>query len=317
MTDSTFKFHVRTISWGWSEIVMYINEKEVSFHASYIGNSPIETLIDACAELESCGDNYYIQWETEPGIMKIELELLEHDVLKFDITKSYGDDDKTEFHETVKFEDFKNAIMSEGFRVLNAFGLWGYRMSWMDHKDFPLTNLLRITGKCNEVWKGDACSTDIFKEIGCLQEFLVPTAVTDELKIDECAVYYESWQLQCCGQPFAVGDKVEWTGILPNEYKNAHGILIDFEEEHHGFATLGITGTVTKIISERSRFKKGEREASYVKANCLHEELDRADGHESVHADNDEAVHTFWGYIVFLKDVTVKPITEDVEYGRK
>lgn len=32
-----------------------------------------------------------------------------------------------------------------------------------------------------------------------------------ELKMESCVVSYDSWQMQCCGDPFSVGDKIEWT----------------------------------------------------------------------------------------------------------
>ena len=48
---------------------------------------------------------------------------------------------------------------------------------------------------------------------------------------------------------------------MPEDFKNAHGIIIDLEEEHHGFATHSVTGKVVKIIAERSEFPKGKRNA--------------------------------------------------------
>jgi hypothetical protein len=129
--------------------------------------------------------------------------------------------------------------------------------------------------------------------------------------MDECIIYYESWQIQCCGKPFSVGEKVEWTCTFPYDNQNAHGIIIDFTEEHHGFPTHSITGTVTKILAERSEFPKGEKEVWYERAQTIQEELQHADGKESVKEDDDSTERTFWGYIVELHDVTVKPLVED------
>lgn len=28
--------------------------------------------------------------------------------------------------------------------------------------------------------------------------------------MDKCAVFYESWQMECCGDPFQVGGRVKW-----------------------------------------------------------------------------------------------------------
>ena len=27
---------------------------------------------------------------------------------------------------------------------------------------------------------------------------------------NKCAVFYDSWQLECCGHPFGIGDTVNW-----------------------------------------------------------------------------------------------------------
>lgn len=317
MEQSTFKFHVQNISFGWCRVLMLINDKEVWYNASYLGENPLETMIDACVELKEEAGHYYISWQKEPGILKIDLNLDDTNMLHLDIVEQdeSGDEIYGEWHETVQFDDFVNAIIAEGFRVLNAFGLYGYRHSWLNYTDFPLTNLLRLTGKCDEIWKGDSCCTNISKEIGVLQEYISKLEITKETKMDSCTLYYESWQMQCCGDPFAVGDKVEWTCISPSAYKNAHGTIIDFDEDHHGFATHAIEGVVTKINAERSEFPKGKREVWYDKAETIREELQHADGWESGRRDDETTERTFWGYIVELKDVTVRPLEENETSG--
>ena len=192
MEQSTFKFHVQNISFGWCRVLMLINDKEVWYNASYLGENPLETMIDACADLMEEEGHYYISWHREPGTLKIKLNLVD-DMLQIDIFDEkvyYNEEMKEEknveekVHEVVPFKDFVSAIRAEGFRVLNAFGLYGYRRSWQNHTDFPLTNLLRITGKCDEIWKGDSCCTNISKEIEVLQECLSKLEITEETKMD-------------------------------------------------------------------------------------------------------------------------------------
>lgn len=132
--------------------------------------------------------------------------------------------------------------------------------------------------------------------------------------MEKCTIYYESWQLQCCGEPFAIGDYVDWD-CVQSEYKNPHGIPIDFVENHHGFATYSITGNVTKIIAERSESPKerckatnGKRIIRYSEIMPIYEELQNADGWESEFEDDATTYRTFWGYIVELKDVVIKPL---------
>lgn len=306
-----FKFHIRNLSYGWCRVVMYINDKLIEYNASYLGPNPLATLIDACVDLMVDDGNYYITWQQEPGSLQIDLTL-EEKILYFDIINHNGTDNEPEWHEKVPFEEFVSAIQAEGFRILNAFGLYGYQCSWQDNSDFPLTNLLRLTGKFKQIWKGDSCTTSIQEEIDCLSNHISKLEITEEKHFDECTVFYESWQLQCCGDPFAVGDIVEWTCLVPSQYKNAHGIPIDFDEDHHGSASHSISGTVSKIIAERSEFPKGKREVWYNKATTIQEELKLANGKESDYPDDDTTERTFWGYIVLLTDVKVEPIKNDV-----
>ena len=319
MEKEVFKFTVKNLYFGWCRVVMLINDKRIEYDAEYLGPNPLASFIEACAELMECSGDYYIKWCHHDMELEIDMELDENSMLHLDIVDQ--DEGRNtiyeEWHETIPFEDFVTAIISEGFRVLNAFGLYGYQHSWLNHEDFPLTNLLRITGKCKEIWKGDSCCTDISQEIECLQLFLDKARTIEEKSMNECMVYYESWQIQCCGKPFSVGEKVEWTCKFPSDYKNAHGIIINFDEDHHGFPTHSITGTVTRILAERSEFPKGEKEVWYERAKTIQEELQHADGRESVIKDDETTENTFWGYIVELHDVTVKPLAEDEKRNMK
>lgn len=317
MGKKVFQFRVQNISYGWCRVLMLINDKEISYNAGYLGDHPLNTFVDACLEylvdyVSPDDSDYYIKWLAEPGQMDTKLHLDGNNQLSLDL-KDQDDEGKItyeEWHEVIPFNDFVSAIISEGFRVLNAFGLYGYRSSWCGQTDFPLASLLRITGELSEdrFEISEYFFSNLSKEIECLQEHISKLEITKETKMNECKIYYESWQLQCCGDPFSVGDKVEWTCIMPREFNNAHGIIIDFEEEHHGFATHSIVGTVSKIIAERSEFPKGERVVWYHKAYTIQEELTHADGWETNYKDDETTDRTFWGYIVTLKDVTEKPL---------
>ncbi len=320
---SKFKVHIQHISYGWCGIELFINDKHIKYNAGYLGPNPLASLIEVCMEFYatkaslSAEDEYdYIEedsltWQEEPGTLHLELKLDKTDKVIMDIQKR---DDigniLDQWHETVPYEDFKDAIVSEGFRVLNAFGLYGYYAAWSDQKEFPLSQLLRLSGKLKLEWEGDYCWTDLSKEMECLSAFIKGLEIKEETHYDECKLYYESWQLQCCGDPFAVSDKVEWTCTMPEEYRNAHGIILDFVEEHHGFATHSISGTVAQIIAERSEFPSGKRVVCYQHAKTIQEEILKADGHEKDFKDDEETERTLWGYIVTLKDVKVKPLPE-------
>ena len=315
MNKNIFKFRVKEIAYGWCHVNLIINNKEIDYYASSVlGDSPVDSFIEACADFISLDTDgtYYITWYDEPGTLKFDLSLDESQMLHMDIRKYEDEDDSNleeEWHEVIPYDCFVNEVISEGFRVLRAFGLYGYRCSWQNQTDFPLASLLRITKKCYRVWNGDSCYSDISKEIECLQEFLPKASTIDKVvKMDECVVYYESWQIQCCGDPFAVGDTVEWTCVYPSLTKHAHGILIDCDEEHHIGDTHKVRGTISKIIVERSEFPKGKREVWYESAGVIHEEVQKADGWESELKDDETTERTFWGYIVTLKDAEITPI---------
>ena len=314
MVKDVFKFHVKSLSYGWCKVVMIINDKEISFNASYIGDNPLSSFIDACTCLKEKWDEYHVVWEDEPGTLKIDLKLDKKDMLHFDITASdMWDEDESvekEWHEVIPFNAFEDAIISEGYRVLNAFGLYGYRNAWLNDEDFPLTNLLHISDKSNELWEDDPFTTDILKELKAVQKHISKMRITKETKMGECTVYYDLWQIQCCGDPFSVGESIEWTCISPSLSKNAHGRIIDFDEDHHASATHILTGTIANIFAEYSEFPKGEKEINYSKADTKFKEIQHADGWESELKDDDTTERTFWGYVVELKDVTIKPDKE-------
>ena len=88
---------------------------------------------------------------------------------------------------------------------------------------------------------------------------------------------------------------------MPTDIKNAHGVVLDFQEEHHGFATHSICGTVDKIVVERSEFPKGKRVVRYEAAQIINEEISKANEWESEIKDDETTERTFWGISSLLK----------------
>ncbi len=67
-------------------------------------------------------------------------------------------------------------------------------------------------------------------------------------------VWVDDWQMQCCGESFAVGDVVSWT-LLPADPEDFADIVgderaesIDFREEHHG-GEQGCAATRAEVLS--------------------------------------------------------------------
>ncbi len=322
---SEFKVHVQHITYGWCGIELLINGKLIKFNASYLGPNPLASLIDVCFafyiartsiggdDKEEYSEKATVTWLDEPGALRLEFKLSKSDIVFIDIQSRDDDENILEqWHETIPYENFKDAIVAEGFRVLNAFGLYGYYVAWSDHKEFPLSQLLRLTGKLEPEWDGDNCSTNLSKELECLSNFINELEIKEVTRHDECKLFYESWQIQCCGEPFAVGDKVDWTCTMPTGFRNAHGIIIDFEEEHHGFATHSISGTVAQIIAERYECPKGKTTVGRPQEKIFHEEIHAANGFEKEMRDDENTERHFGGYIVTLKDAVVRPL-----YGKE
>lgn len=309
-----FYIHTHYIVAGWCGVEMHINGKKIVYHASYIGSNPISSLIDACLEFDEMGGDYYIEWFAEPGSLKINM-YLENDCLRLDIFDMIEDitskiETRQEWHEVVPYADFKEAVVTEGFRVLRSFGIMGFRSSWQDNQEFFLGALLSIYGKSDDRYYMGRRNSDLTKEMEIMATYMRNFEPQEEKHYDQCTIYYESWQIQCCGDPFAVGEKIDWQCTIAPGANNAHGYIIDFEEEHHYGATHSISGTVSKIIAERSEFPKGKGEVYYHAANVIHTELQQADGYESQYKSDETTDRIFWGYIVMLDDVVVKPLAD-------
>jgi Family of unknown function (DUF6578) len=63
-------------------------------------------------------------------------------------------------------------------------------------------------------------------------------------------VYVDDWQLECCGDPFAVGDEVAWTLVLSDRHSLPPEFETDFDGAVVGTVSDGvITGSVARVGS--------------------------------------------------------------------
>lgn len=69
-----------------------------------------------------------------------------------------------------------------------------------------------------------------------------------------------------------------------------------------------VTGTITRIVSERSETPKSDKPIVYEKVEVIHEDIQYADGREGENGDDDSIEYTLWGYIVELKDVNIEKV---------
>lgn len=112
-------------------------------------------------------------------------------------------------------------------------------------------------------------------------------------------VWVDAWQLQCCGEPFAVGSRVGWTlrdiarGRIFEDVAGAEvSDRITHAEEHHGGVSEDapvVNGTVRRIQAIHARFV---REREWVPGEAR--DVTSADGSDEV------AGLSFNGYVVDL-----------------
>ena len=122
------------------------------------------------------------------------------------------------------------------------------------------------------------------------------------------AVWVDSWQMQCCGDPFRRGSKVAWTlRDVDSDWFDAMlgprmRRTVNAAEEHHGGVpeyTPPVTGMVTLIAAVHCRYaSQGSNSGtSYpVPGSGVLTELESADGWTA-----DRGEERFVGYLVQLK----------------
>ena len=83
----------------------------------------------------------------------------------------------------------------------------------------------------------------------------------------QCTIFYEDWQIQCCGSPFKIGEMVHWTGeTYDSNIKEFH---IDFAEDHHMHYSLNIEGIVKRILAVTSEEEPNKKKYSFSEADFL------------------------------------------------
>jgi hypothetical protein len=124
-------------------------------------------------------------------------------------------------------------------------------------------------------------------------------------------VWVDGWQMQCCGEPFAVGSQISWTlGDVDREWLGgvlgARAAEIDAAEEHHGDVpegapeTVAIVSGISAVHCRYAPAPGSDSNALYpVPASAVLTELTSADGWTPDRAD----LH-FAGYLVDLFTAT-------------
>lgn len=69
----------------------------------------------------------------------------------------------------------------------------------------------------------------------------------------QITIYYESWQMDCCGTPFAIGDTVKWDCVKSDD---DWIIKADYYYEAHEKCHFIITGKVAEIYGVNCEYEQ-------------------------------------------------------------
>ncbi|MYV42328.1 hypothetical protein GT030_26535 [Streptomyces sp. SID1328] len=127
-------------------------------------------------------------------------------------------------------------------------------------------------------------------------------------------IWVDDWQMQCCGQNFAVGGVVSWTLLEadPEDYADVVGEEradeIGFREEHHGRAGERAATSLEVLSIDEVHCRYEERAGATdrmnlpVRGTAVLVPVDRADGWARPRPDVE-----FAGYLVTARRVAGLP----------
>lgn len=122
-----------------------------------------------------------------------------------------------------------------------------------------------------------------------------------------CTVLYEGWQMECCGQPFSIGDVVKWDVFAFNKTLTDVTQTIEYTYDAHyetSDGLLTLQGTVYQINAIYTKYKSSTDNPQFlIPVSSLLKSIVKADGDEE-----EMNGMTFNSYIVVLRDVSIKEI---------
>lgn len=123
--------------------------------------------------------------------------------------------------------------------------------------------------------------------------------------MNEYTVLYEIWQMQCCGQPFRIGDVVEWSVFVFGKGVVGTDKEIDYIYDAHYETDEGLyilRGTVCRIEALFTIYKpSADNPIVQVPDSGFLRNIEKADGREKV---IDGAIGS--DYLVVLKDADIQ-----------
>lgn len=173
-----FVFQYESYGFGCTTITMKAGTQEVVFHASYVGRNPLESILEALAEMV-CDDydDCQLFWESEPGTLRVTIdkeELNAHILVDvFDQDVDYRKVDEAQWVKridtVIPLAQLVDVVVKEAERNLLLHGLVGFSTDWCDHTDvFPITAYLRLKGIGYECGDDDLRKSSLDEELRLL-----------------------------------------------------------------------------------------------------------------------------------------------------
>ena len=180
-----FQINIENLVSGWESISLLFNDNPITFRASYIGQEPLGTLIEAVKALDKeyvSGSNeskYFIDWLSEPGSMSLSLKRnLLNNQLSLEIKVSESEDinnsSMIQWNFVMNFSLFRQAVVDIAISTLNKYGICGFNHNWHTDNDvLPVGSLLSILGAKTSFNKGNGSfKSDLTQEISLLTSII-------------------------------------------------------------------------------------------------------------------------------------------------
>ena len=126
-----------------------------------------------------------------------------------------------------------------------------------------------------------------------------------------CTVFYEDWQMQCCGDPFKIGDKVEWLVISqpkPTFMIDVGNIDYCYEAHEPNSSILKeLTGTVVAIKHLYRQLSPSPENEKWLE--CTKELL--VDATSATGWEQTADGMCIGGYVVTVDNYQIQPCNDD------
>lgn len=127
----------------------------------------------------------------------------------------------------------------------------------------------------------------------------------------ECIVFYDSWQMKCCGTPFSLGDSVKWLVSKPGQLYTSVSIgTINYCYEAHSSDWKNLFVLEGKIEAIKILYQRYEPSESnprlLVPVDGMIVEVEHAKVFEQDIDDTESS-----GFIVSLNECTIRPAKKE------